>query len=174
MVTSACGPPATKFSLLTRKRVKGFGVDFRISWQSPQVVLRNRGPLEVRGSAWFPPIAGGSFPSVTPYQENSIMVRTWLKQLNKNGFPKQRQGATGAWKPPSARLSVEALEKRELLSGGNTAGYSLSSAGVLFYQPPSGGIFALDTGVRDFCVPGSVRYDLHTDGRVFQIANGNL
>jgi len=102
------------------------------------------------------------------------MVRTWLKQLNKNGFPRQRKGERGAWKPPSARLSVEALEKRELLSGGNTAGYSLSSAGVLFYQPPSGGIFALDTGVRDFCVPGSVVYDLRTDGRVFQIANGNL
>src|SRR6266849_751537 len=28
--------------LPARKKLKGFGVDFRISWQSPQVFLRNR------------------------------------------------------------------------------------------------------------------------------------
>src|SRR5216683_280454 len=100
------------------------------------------------------------------------MMRTWLKKMNKNWFPRQREGVRCARKPQSARLSVEALEKRELLSGGNTAGYLLSG-GNLFHQTPSG-LALLDSSVKDFCVPGSIVYDLHTDGRVFQISNGSF
>jgi hypothetical protein len=84
----------------------------------------------------------------------------------KNWFPKQCKGIERNRKPSWGRLGVEALEKREVLSGGNTGGYILNH-GNLYHGPG-----LLDTNVKDFCVPGNIVYDLHTDGGVFQLGNG--
>src|ERR671936_489935 len=98
------------------------------------------------------------------------MVRTWLKQLANKWFG--GVAAPQGNRRRTARLGVEALERREVLSG-NTAGYVLYANGYL-YQQTASGLALRDTGVRDFTAPGGVLYDLHTDGRVLRFAaNGN-
>jgi hypothetical protein len=69
-----------------------------------------------------------------------------------------------AGKKPARRpyLTVEALEKREVLSG-DYSGFTLDSTGNLFHtigrQPQ-----LIDTGVLDFAVVNNKVYDLHTNG----------
>src|SRR5437773_2021117 len=97
------------------------------------------------------------------------MLATLFRKTSKQIFGGGSQPRPARREPGRARLGVEALEAREVLSG-NTAGYVLSG-GNLFQQTASG-LVPRDTGVRDFTAPGGVLYDLHTDGGVFRFSNG--
>jgi hypothetical protein len=98
------------------------------------------------------------------------MLRAWLREMRTNllgcrGTPKSvgRAGRT-------ARLGVECLEARELLSGGVAPSYTLSDGNL--YQVTATGQTLIDTGVRQFAVVNSKVFGLHTDG-TFESMNGD-
>src|SRR5262249_53846473 len=153
-----------------RKLAKGFARLFRLSLRD-----RQRCPCRpAAGARWRRPVR--RYPSLyTPFpsrlERRMSMSQTWLGRLRKRFSGGTKPSPRAARKPQSVRLSVEALERREVLSG-NTAGYLLYPGSNLYQQTPSG-LVLRDTGVRDFTAPGGTLYDLHTDGRVL-LFNGSV
>jgi hypothetical protein len=104
------------------------------------------------------------------------MLRTCFHQLRQYLRGGKARSRAARRNPAPVRLSVEALERREVLSG-NTAGYHLAADFTLTLYNINDrrwyGGHPVDGGVVDFTAPGGVVYDLHSDGTI-HLFNGSF
>jgi hypothetical protein len=96
------------------------------------------------------------------------MLRALLREMRTNLLGRRATPRHAGGVRRAARLAVECLEARELLSDGVVPGYSLDSSGNL-YNTAGAQPQLIDTGVQAIAgTGGSSVFDLHVDGRLYR------
>src|SRR5690348_13227598 len=91
------------------------------------------------------------------------MLRAWLREMRTSLLGRRATPRPAGRPRRTARLGLECLEGRDLLSGGVVPGYSLDSSGNL-YNTAGAQPLLIDTGVEKFSVRNNKVYALEAGG----------